>query len=123
MPANAQICEIIMQHGGLCMQLGPNPQDRQVSRSVEDLPEVRVWDVVQLPQFFQHYHRTFCYDIHIVGTGIHLALPTTNFTCASRATAHVIFCGIANASCVSAGSLFIESRTYTQRHRHRLHLQ
>ena len=57
-PRMLQICEIIMQHGGLCMQLGPNPQDRQVFRSVEDLPEVRVWAVVQPPQFFQHYHCT-----------------------------------------------------------------
>jgi hypothetical protein len=37
-----QICEIIMQHGGLRFKIGPNPQDYQVFGSVEDLPEVRV---------------------------------------------------------------------------------
>ena len=58
MPRMQQICEIIMQHGGLRFKIGPNPQGYQVFGSVEDLPEVRVWAVVQPPQFFQHYHCT-----------------------------------------------------------------
>ena len=49
-PRMLQICEVIMQHGGVRMQLGPKPQDRHVFHSVDDLPEVCVRAVTQPPQ-------------------------------------------------------------------------
>jgi hypothetical protein len=48
-PRMLQICEIIMQRGGLRIQLGPSPQDYEVFRSLEDLPEVRVCAAVRPP--------------------------------------------------------------------------
>jgi hypothetical protein len=40
-PQILRICEIVMQHGGLRIQLGPNSDDYSIFKSIEQLPQVQ----------------------------------------------------------------------------------